>query len=64
MRDVPRDDSRPLKSAQVKYVPKKWKELTPAQYSKLTAVEKSRYDAVNLQYTGITAVYVRNVLYA
>lgn len=46
MRDAPRDDSRPPKLAQAKYVPKKWKELTTTQYSKLTAMEKSRYDAV------------------
>ena len=53
MRDVPRADTRPAKPAHGKYVPKKWKELTTTQYSKLTGMEKSRYDAVADKYVDI-----------
>ena len=53
MRDVPRADTRPVKPAQGKYVPKKWKEFTTTQYSKLTGMEKSRYDAVIEKYVDI-----------
>lgn len=53
MRDAACANTRPAKLATEKYMPKKWKELTTTQYSKLTGVEKSRYDAVRFKMCAI-----------
>ena len=47
MHDASCDDSRLPKPSQAKFMPNKWKELTTTQYSKLTALERSRYNAVS-----------------
>ena len=37
----------PRPVAPTKYQPKRWKDLSTAQYNKLSSIEKSRYDAVS-----------------